>query len=223
MDIEGIGEKLASALLEKGLVKDVADLYSLSKGKLAALERMGDKSAQNVLDAIEKSKERPLSRVIFALGIRHVGSETAELLANHFGSMNRLAKASVEELASIPSIGPKIADSIHAYFRQKSNIGVIHKLRSAGVKLEEKAVERKEMPFSGQEFVLTGRLESLPRSQAETRIKELGGSVRSSVTKKTTYLVVGADPGSKLDKARSLGTKLIDEEEFIRLLQEDGG
>jgi len=223
MDIEGIGEKLAAALLEKGLVKDVADLYSLRKEDLAALERMGEKSAQNVLDAIERSKDRPLSRVIFALGIRHVGEETAELLASHFGSIDRLAQASKEELASIPSIGPKIADSIHAYFQQESNLQVIDKLRKAGVRLEEKPAERKEMPLSGQEFVLTGRLEAFPRSQAEARIKELGGSVGSSVTKKTTYLVVGADPGSKLEKARSLGTKLLTEEEFLRLLEEASG
>ena len=220
MDIEGIGEKLAAALLGKGLVKDVADLYSLRKEQLAALERMGEKSAQNVLNAIEESKERPLSRAIFALGIRHVGGETAELLASHFGSIDRLAKASEEELASIPSIGPKIAESIHAYFRQESNLRVIDKLRRAGVRLEEKPAERREMPLSGQEFVLTGRLEAFSQSEAEARIKELGGSVGSGITKKTTYVVVGADPGSKLDKARSLGIKLLSEQEFLRLLEE---
>jgi len=223
MDIEGIGEKLAIALLENGLVKDVADLYSLRKEELAVLERMGDKSAQNVLDAIEKSKKRPLSRLIFALGIRHVGAETAELLASHFSAIDRLAKASTEDFLEVPTIGPKIADSIHAYFKQEANLRVIDKLRQAGVRLEQAAVERKELPFSGQEFVLTGRLEAFSRSEAEARIRELGGSVVSSVTKKTTYLVTGAEPGSKLEKARSLGTKILTEEEFLRLLQEVAG
>lgn len=220
MDIEGVGEKLAAALLEEELVKDVADLYSLQKHELAALERMADKSAQNVLDAIEKSKERPLSRVIFALGIRHVGEETAELLASHFGSMERLTKASREEFASVPSIGPKIADSIFIFFRQEANLRVIEKLRRAGVRLEEEGEKRKELPLLGREFVVTGRLDAFPRSEAEARIKELGGSVDSSVTGKTTYLVVGADPGSKLEKAQTLGTTLLNEEEFLRLLEE---
>jgi len=219
MDIEGIGEKLAAALLENGLVKDVADLYSLRKEELAALERIGDKSAQNVLDAIQRSKERPLSRLVFALGIRHVGAETAELLASHFGSMDRLATASTEELLEVPTIGPKIADSIHTFFRQDSNLRVIEKLRRAGVRLEEQGGERGK-PLLGQEFVLTGSLEAFPRSEAEARIKELGGSVGSSVTKKTTYLVAGDDPGSKLEKARALGTNLLTEGEFLRLLEQ---
>ncbi len=222
MDIEGIGEKLAAALLEKGLVRNVADIYSLHEHEqeLIDLERMGKKSVRNMLEAIEKSKERPLSRVLFALGIRHVGDETAETMASHFGSIEGLTKASREELASIPSIGPKIADSTHAFFRQESNLTVIDRLRRAGVRLEEEAAGRKELPLLGQEFVLTGRLEALPRSDAEARIKGLGGSMGPSVTRKTTYLVVGAEPGSKLDKARSLGTKTLNEEEFLRLLEQ---
>ena len=220
MDIDGVGEKLAAALLSAGLVKDVADLYYLTTDQLTGLERMADKSTQNVLDAIERSKSRPLSRVIFALGIRHVGEETAELLASHFGNVDKLARASQEELLEVPTIGPKIADSIYAFFGQEVNLRVIEKLRKAGVRLEaEKAVAR-ELPLGGQEFVLTGQLETLTRSQAETRIKELGGAVGSSITKKTTFLVVGADPGSKLDKARTLGTRLLNEEEFADLLEE---
>ncbi|MBE0415131.1 MAG: NAD-dependent DNA ligase LigA [Dehalococcoidia bacterium] len=218
MDIEGIGEKLAAALLEKGLVKDVADLYFLTADKLIGLERMAEKSTANVLNAIERSKDRPLSRVIFALGIRHVGGETAELLASHFDSMDRLAKASREELASVPKIGPKIADSIFAFFRQEANLRIIEKLRRAGVRLEGEAATRRSL--LGQEFVLTGRLESLRRGEAEARIKELGGTLGSSVTRKTTYLVVGADPGSKLEKAKGLGTRLLNEEELLRLLEE---
>jgi DNA ligase (NAD+) len=220
MDIDGVGEKLAAALLEAGLVKNVADLYHLRKQDLLNLEKMGEKSVQNVLDAIERSKQRPLARVIFALGIRHVGAETAELLASHFGSMDRLTSASEENLLEVPTIGPKIADSIATFFRQKANRDIIDKLRRAGVRLEEEAKERKERPLLGQEFVLSGRLEAFPRSAAEARIKELGGSVGSIVTKKTTHLVVGADPGSKLDKARTLGTRVLNEEEFHRLLEE---
>jgi len=220
MDIEGVGEKLAAALLHSGLVKDVADLYSLRKEELIGLERMAEKSAQNVLNAIEESKHRPLSRVIFALGIRHVGAETAELLASHFGSIDRLAKASTEELLEVPTIGPKIADSIYAFFRQEANRRIIDKLRKSGVRLEEEAVGRIERPLLGQEFVVTGKLETFPRSEAEARIKELGGSVGSSVTRKTTYLVMGAEPGSKLEKARALGTNLLNEEDFLRLLEE---
>ncbi len=220
MDIDGIGEKLAAALLKEGLVKNVADLYRLREHEqeLIDLERMGEKSAQNVLDAIHRSKDRPLSRVIFALGIRHVGQETAELLASHFGSIDRLAQASPEELLEVLTIGPKIAQSIHAFFRQEANLKLIEKLRRAGVRLE--AAVREELPLSGQEFVVTGRLEAFTRSQAEERVKELGGAVGSSVTKKTTFLVVGEDPGSKLDKARALGTGLLGEEEFLAILEQ---
>ncbi len=221
MDIDGIGEKLVAALLEEGLVKDVSDLYYLHEHEqeLIAMERKGEKSAHNVLNAIERSKERPLSRVIFALGIRHVGGETAELLASNFGGVDRLAKASQEELASIPAIGPKIAESVHGFFQQESNLRVIDKLRKAGVRLEEEAVGRKELPLVGQEFVITGKLGGFTRSEAETRIKALGGSTSSTMTKKTTYLVVGTDAGSKLDKARALGTALLSEEEFLQLIQ----
>jgi DNA ligase (NAD+) len=202
-------------------VKDVADFYYLTREQLLGLERMADKSVTNVLNSIEKSKDRPLARVIFALGILHIGEETAELLASNFSSIDELAAATEEKLLSIPSIGPKIAESIVAFFRQKENRRIIEKLRKAGVSLAKKEVlvEARELPLAGQEFVVTGRLEAFARSEAESRIKELGGAVGSSVTKKTTYLVVGADPGSKLDKARSLGTKLLTEEEFLKLIR----
>ena len=220
MDIEGVGAKLVAALLEAGLVKDVADLYSLREQDMINLERMGEKSVHNMLDAIGKSKERPLAKVIFALGIRHVGAETAELLASHYGSMDRLASASEEDLLEVPTIGPKIAASIADFFQKKENRDIIDKLRRAGVRLEEEVKGRKKKPLVGQEFVLTGRLEAFPRIEAETRIKELGGSVGSSITRKTTYLVAGIDPGSKLEKARALGTRILNEEEFRRLLEE---
>jgi DNA ligase (NAD+) len=220
MDIRGIGEKLSATLYQKGLIKDAAGLYYLTPEQLAVLDKMGDKSAANIINAISKSKERPLARVIFALGIRHVGEEMAEVIARHFGSMDKLANASREELMSIPTIGPKIADSIVAFFRQKENKKIIERLKKAGVRLEEKVAKPQKLPLAGLEFVITGRLEAFSRPEAEARIKALGGSTGSSVTSKTTYLVVGADPGSKLARAQELGTKILNEEEFIRLLEQ---
>jgi DNA ligase (NAD+) len=222
MDIEGIGDKQGDALLEAGLVKDVGDLYSLSERSddLAAMERMAEKSVSNVLAAIESSKERPLARVIFALGIRHVGSEIAEVLAGHFRSVEALSRASAEELIAVPSIGPKIAESVVDFFSREANRRIVEKLRRAGVRLESGAEEPEALPLSGIEFVVTGRLEALSRSDAEARIRELGGSAGGSVTRKTTYVVAGADAGSKLDRARQLGTTIIDEAEFLRLLGE---
>jgi len=221
MDIRGIGESQSAMLLREGLVKNIADLYDLKdkKEQLLELERMAEKSVTNILNAIEKSKETPLARVIFALGIRHIGEEMAELLAKHFGSMTRLQNASREELLSVPTVGPKIADSIIVFFGQEENRRIIERLRKAGVRLEEKAARPpEELPLAGQEFVITGRLETFSRQEAEARIKALGGTAKSDVTKKTTYLVVGADPGSKLAHAQALGTKQLTEEEFLQLL-----
>ena len=220
MDIRGIGEKLCTALLKVGLVKNVADLYDLTNQQLLTLERMAEKSAANIIDSINKSKDRPLSRVIFALGILHVGEEMAGLLANHFGSIDKLADASGEELLSIPTVGPKLADSITAFFRQEQNRSLLKRLRKAGLRLEEEAVKPEELPLAGQEFVITGRLETFARQEAEAQVKALGGSIGSSVTRKTTYLVVGADPGSKLARAQALGIKQLTEEEFLRLLRQ---
>ena len=221
MDIEGMGEKLCLALLEAGLVKDVADVYRLSKEDVAGLERMADKSAANVIDAIEKSKSRPLARVIFALGILHVGSEMAENLARRFGNIDRLKEATEEELVDIPGVGPKIARSSVAYFQSQDNLDVIEKLRSRGVRLEEEAPrEKRDQPLAGKRFVVTGRLDSFSRSQAEGRIKELGGSVGSSVSRKTDYLVTGEDPGSKLEQAKSLDVPLLYEKEFREMVGE---
>jgi len=223
MDIRGIGESLSATLFKKGLVKDVADLYYLKdkKEQLLSLEKMAEKSVDNMLNAIEKSKARPLPRVIFALGIRHTGGETAEVLAGEFHSIDKLAKASREKLMSIPTIGPKIAESIVAFFEQEENKKIIERLKKAGVRLEEKVSAKPEaLPLMGMEFVLTGTLEAFSRQEAESKIKALGGAAGSSVTLKTTYLVVGADPGSKLAKARSLGIKQLNEEEFIKLLRQ---
>ncbi len=223
MDIDGVGEKLCQTLFEQGLVKDVADLYYLKdkKEQLLGLEKMADKSVSNALDSIDASRDRPLARVIFALGILHVGEEYAELLAENFLSVDELSKASQEQLLSLPSIGPKIADSIVTFFRQKGNKRVIKKLRKAGVKLGKEKVEEakpEELPLAGLEFVITGKLKSSARSEAEARIKALGGKASSDVTKKTSYVVVGADPGSKVAKAGKLGVKRINEAEFMELL-----
>jgi DNA ligase (NAD+) len=223
MDIEGLGESWCDVLLERGLVKDPADIYSLTKEQLVELERMGEKSAENLLSAIEASKDRPLARLIFALGIRHVGSEMAALLAGHFGSIQALAQASIEELAAIPTVGPRIAESVHQYFRDASNRRVIEKLRRAGVRMaEEAAPAPPEGPLAGLAFVITGTLASMPRSRAEELIGQLGGSASDSVTKKTDYLVVGESPGSKLQKAQKYGTRLLNEQELLDLLRRHG-
>jgi len=221
MDIRGIGESISATLLKEGLVKDVADLYDLHNkyDQLIKLGKMADKSVTNMLNAIEKSKDRPLSRLIFALGILHIGEEMTELLAKHFGSIDKLANASREELLSIPTVGPKLADSIAAFFRQEKNLDIIERLRKAGVCLKEEAVKLEELPLAGQEFVITGRLETFTRQEAEAQVKALGGSTGSSVTRKTTYLVVGAEPGSKLTRAQALGIKQLTEGELLRLLE----
>ena len=219
MDVEGVGEKLCLAFFEKGLVKDVADFYYLTKEQLLGLERMAEKSASKILKSITDSKDRSLYRVIFALGITHVGEEIAELLADHFSSIDRLSQANEEELKRIPTIGPKIAQSVASFFRQEGNRRIIEKLRRAGVRLGNKVrVPAGGMLLTGQEFVLTGRLLILSRADAEARIKALGGSVGSTVTRKTNYLVVGEGPGSKLNRAHSLSTGLLTEEEFLRLI-----
>ncbi|MBA7678805.1 DNA ligase [subsurface metagenome] len=223
MDIRGIGESLSATLFEKGLVKDVADLYYLKdkKEQLLSLEKMAEKSVDNMLNAIKKSKARPLARVIFALGIRHVGGETAEVLASKFKSIDELEKALRERLMAIETIGPKIAESIVAFFHQDENRKIIEKLRKAGVWPKREVVKPEALPLTGMEFVITGTLEAFSRQEAEARIKALGGATGSSITQKTTYLVVGADPGgSKLAKARSLGIKQLNEEEFLQLLRQ---
>jgi DNA ligase (NAD+) len=225
MDIDGVGEKLCQALFEAGLVKDAADLYYLTREQLLGLERMADKSASNVLSSIERSKDRPLARVIFALGILHVGDQYAELLAEHFASIDALAKASQEDLLSLPSIGPRIAESIAAFFRQEGNRQIIKKLKKAKVKLKREEVKEakpEKLPLAGLEFVLTGKLESFSRLEAEAKIKALGGKAGSDVTRKTSYVVVGADPGSKLAKAEKLGVKTLSEAEFLELLDKAG-
>ncbi len=224
MDIDGIGEQLAHALMKSGLVRDGADLYAL-KDKLEALlamERLGKKSVDNVLASIEASKQRPLASVLVALGIRQVGGEVAVTLANHFGSMDAIEQATAEQITAIPGIGPKIAESIVEWFSHEDNREVVEKLRRAGVNLREESGGAREGPLSGLTIVITGHLDAFSRNEAEALVKRHGGAIGSSVTKKTSYLVVGAEPGSKLAKAEQLGVPVIDEAGFLALLRERG-
>lgn len=217
LNINGLGESLVDQLVDKKIVQDAADLYGLDEAQLAALERMGKKSARNLLEEIEKSKTAELARVIYAIGIRFVGERTAQLLAEHFGSMDKLRQATAEELYEVEEVGPKVAQSIVEYFHEERNNGVIEKLRKAGLEFERK----KRMgggSLDGRQFVLTGSLPSLSREEATRMIEEAGGRVTGSVSKKTNYVVVGADPGSKLAKAKSLGIQTIDEAGLRKLL-----
>ncbi|HEY7467783.1 MAG TPA: NAD-dependent DNA ligase LigA [Dehalococcoidia bacterium] len=221
MDIEGLGESMAAQLLESKLVEDIGDVYSLTKDQLVGLERMGEKSAENLLAGIEASKQRPLASVLFALGIRHVGGETAVLLAGHFGSIDALASASLEDLEAVPTIGPKTAQSVYEYFQDEQNKALVEKLRAAGVRLEG-ATAAREGPLLGSTFVVTGSLTRWSRNEVESLIKSFGGAVGSSVTKKTSYLVAGESPGSKLAKAQEYNVPVLDEEAFEKLLQDRG-
>ncbi len=218
MDIDGLGEKLLSSLMNAGLVKTPADLYGLTKDRLLGLERMGDKSADNILRSIEASKQRPLPRLIFALGIRHVGDQAAVLLTGHFGSLDALMAASETEIQAVEGIGPKIASSIVDYVADEGNRAQIERLRQAGLRFEHERAASREGQLSGLTFVVTGRLARATRGEIEARIKSLGGQVADAVTRKTDYLIVGEDAGSKLKKAESLGTKVLTEDDFEALL-----
>jgi DNA ligase (NAD+) len=218
MNIDGLGDKLVDQLVDKGLVRDVADLYSLTHEQLANLERMADKSASNLLAEIENSKQVELARVIFALGIRFVGERTGQFLAEHFGSLDKLAQATEEELYEVEEVGPRVAESILHFFREPQNRKVLEKLRQAGLQFAQKKARQAEGKLAGKQFVLTGTLANYSRDEAARLIEEAGGRVIGSVSKKTDYVVVGADPGSKLDKARALGVKTIDEGGLLNLL-----
>lgn len=229
MDITGLGEKLVGQLVEKGLLSNYADIYSLKEEQLAALDRMGDKSAQNLVAAIEKSKSRPLGAVINALGISNIGEKTASDLADRYNSLDVLADKSrnaVEELETVEGVGEIIAQSLHAWFTEPHNCALLAKLKADGVRFEQeaKAAAERPLPWNGLKFVLTGELSSMTRAQAGVLIKERGGKVADSVSKKTDFVVVGENPGSKYVKAQSLGVPVLDEAAFMaKLAAADSG
>jgi DNA ligase (NAD+) len=222
MDIERLGVALIEQLLDAGLVKTFSDLYRLKKDDLLALERMGDKSAQNVLDAIEESKTRPLWRFLAALGIRHVGGQSAEVLADHFGSLEAIMNAGPEDLQAAEQVGPVMAESVYQYFRNARHRAVIDDLLAAGVRPQSPTPKKRTGSLQGKTLVVTGTLKDFSRQQAEQAIKEAGGKASGSVSKKTDFLVAGEDAGSKLQKARELGVEVIDEARFKELLAGKG-
>ncbi|MBI3478340.1 MAG: NAD-dependent DNA ligase LigA [Acidobacteria bacterium] len=217
MNIDGLGDALVNQLSAAGLVHKVSDLYRLTKDDLLKLERMGDKSAQNILDEIAKSKSAPLERVIYGLGIRFVGERTAQFLAEHFGSLDAIMKASADELQEVNEVGPRIAESIAEFFSDEHNRQLVNDLRKAGLTLTGQKKE-KGTQLAGKTFVLTGTLARHSRDEAKMKIEDAGGRVSGSVSKKTDYVVAGSDAGSKLDKARELGVAVIDEDEMEALL-----
>ncbi len=219
MNIDGLGEKIVDQLVDKGLVKDFADLYELKLEDVAALERMAEKSAQNLLDEIKASKSNSLARLIYALGMRFVGERTGQLLADDFASLPKLAAASVEELVEVPEVGPKVAQSIADFFSEPANQKLIKRLRDEGLKMTEKRQAPDDARLAGKSFVFTGALVRRSRDDAGAEVMRHGGKVSGSVSKLTDYVVVGADPGSKHDKARSLGVTILNEDDFEKLLE----
>lgn len=220
MDIEGLGDSLVEQLVDKGLVKDVSDLYQLKLKDVSALERMAEKSASNLLEQIEASKQKELSNLLYGLDIRHVGERYANILARQFRSIEKLKTATVEELDDIPEIGSTVAESVHAWFNNEKNIALIERLKTAGVRTEMSETSSVSLNenFVGKTFVLTGKLETFTRDDAKALIENRGGRVSSSVSKKTDYVLAGEDAGSKLDKAQSLGVKVLSEEEFKAMM-----
>src|SRR5579885_2008816 len=219
-DINGLGEKIVEQFMKEGLIRDLADVFYLKKKDFIELERFAEKSASNLEEEIEKSKKIPFSRFLYSLSIRHVGERLAQIISENFSDLKSLMEASEERLMEIPTVGPEIAKSIVSFFREEKNRRVIEKMLDAGVKIEYKnAGTIHELPLQGKTFVFTGTLESLTREEAKRIVEGLGGRVSSSVTKKTDYVVLGEDPGSKLDTAKSLGIKIIGEEEFKKLIK----
>lgn len=218
MDIDGMGPAVIDQLVEKGLVKNIADIFQLDEVKLAALERMGKKSSANLVKAIETSKSRPLYRLVTALGIRHIGAKSAKQLTSRFKSMEELESATMDALTTIPEIGLKMAESVVNFFAEPRNLEMISRLKAAGVNTVEVEQQAANQILAGKTFVLTGTLATLTRQEAAERIEALGGKTSSSVSKKTDFVVAGRDPGSKYDKAAQLGVRILGEEEFLQLL-----
>jgi DNA ligase (NAD+) len=223
MEIEGLGESIIELFIGKGYLKNYADIYDLKniRDELISIERFGEKSVDNILDAVENSKNRSFDKVLFALGIRHVGERTAKILSGYFGTMDDLINASKEEIEEIHEIGPRIAESVYKFFREEKNLILIDRLRSARLKFETGRIQpgKTDLKFSNMTFVLTGTLEKYKREEAKDIIENLGGKATGSVSKNTDYVVAGEDPGSKLDKAKKLGVKVLNEKEFDELIK----
>jgi DNA ligase (NAD+) len=222
MDIDGMGEALVSQLVDSGLVKNVADLYRLNLEDLIELERMGEKSAEKLLANITSSRQRPLPRILNGLGIPFVGERTAQFLAEAFGDLDKIADADDEELQRAEEVGPKVSQSIRRFFHEKRNRDLIERLREEGLPFKYQAKRKAGGPLAGMTFVLTGTLPDMSREEAADLIESSGGKVAGSVSKKTSYVVAGADPGSKLDKANALGVKVIDEAALRELAEGKG-
>jgi DNA ligase (NAD+) len=225
MDIEGLGYKTGMLLLDMGWVKDPADIYTLTHDQLAQLPGFKEKKIQNLLTGIEASKDRPVWRLLVALNIPHVGSHTAQVLADAFGSIDRLLEASVEELEAVEEIGPIVAQAVHDWFHDRDNVRLVEKLRRAGLRMADEPPKKKaDGPLSGATIVLTGGLESMSREEVTKAAQDAGARVASSVSKKTDFVVAGSDPGTKYDKAVHLGVEIVDEAEFLkRLGRKKGG
>jgi len=218
MNIDGLGEKIVDQLVDKGIVKDVADLYSLKEDEVAGLERMAEKSAQNLLAEIAGSKKSSLARLIYALGIFSVGERTGQLLSEHFSSLEELAEASEEKLVMVNEVGPKVAAAIAEFFSEPANRTLIKKLNKTGVRPTAEKREIKSQKLAGKSFVFTGGLANRSREEAGEIVLQHGGKLSGSVSKKTDYVVVGSDPGSKYEKAKELGVKVLTEAEYEKLL-----
>jgi DNA ligase (NAD+) len=218
MNIDGLGDKIVDQLVEKRMVKDIADLYSVKMKDVAELERLGEKSAQNLMDELAGSKKQPLDRLIYALGIPFVGERTGQLLAEHFSSVEELEAATSEELENVPEVGPKVASSITEFFSEPANRNVVKKLNKAGIRPTAEKREIKSQKLAGKSFVFTGGLANRSREEAGELVQQHGGKISSSVSKKTDYVVVGTDPGSKYDKAKELGVAILTESEFDKLI-----
>jgi DNA ligase (NAD+) len=219
MDIRGLGYERVEKLLAAKLIADVSDLYAIEPQSLLDIEGFAEKSAQQLVDAIAASKRQPLATLLFALGIRHVGEGVAQILARRFGTMGALMAAGEEEIGAVRGVGPTIAEAVAAFFKAKRNAQLIARLRKAGLRMDEPVVASGEGPLAGGVFVITGTLPSLSRAEATKRIEAAGGAVTGSVSKKTTAVVAGDDPGSKLDKAKQLGVAVWDEAELLRKLK----
>ncbi len=217
-NIDGVGPKILDQLMDVGLIRDAADLFTLKKEDLFNLERFAEKSAQNAIDAIQSKKGVMLAKFIYALGIEHVGEETAVALAKRFKKLDHLTKATLEDFQNVPDVGPVVAESLFAWFKRPYNQKLLEKFKKAGVQVLEEKISKQSSKLAGKTFVLTGSMESMSRDQAKEKIRELGGDVSSSVSKETDYVVAGSDPGSKYDKAQKLGIKILDENEFKKIL-----